>query len=172
MSDIYNDDQKPVATSEDHPTDGLGGDDSSRPEETMPLGDDAAAVATQDPRSVRLTSEHSSLPDTALGTEDERPLSKAKLMELGRRFAKKQKEDRRKARARAAQEKAMGLLTITLKCHKADRRLIMGAGKEIIILLGHMREANLNPGSFEDGLTKFLEDYYQTHVGPHVKKKR
>lgn len=172
MNAMNNDDQKPVTRSEDHPTDGLGGDDSSRPKETMPLGDDATAVATHDLRSVRLTSEHSSLPDTARGTEDERPLSKAKLMELGRRFAKKQKEDRRKARARVAQEKDMGLLTITLKCHKADRRLIMGAGKEIIILLGHMREANLNPGSFEDGLTKFLEDYYQTHVGPHVKKKR
>lgn len=174
MDEINDDNQKKMEASEDQPIDSTGGGGSSRPEEDEPPSEDAVAAAAQSPRPVSQTSGSTVPADPSPETkeEDTEHLTKAKLLEYGRKFAKMRKESRLKARARAEQEKIKGLLTMTLKGHKDHRRLVMVFGTKLIITLDHMREANLNPGPLEEGLTKFLEDYYKAHVGPHVKKKR
>ena len=97
-------------------------------------------------------------------TEEDERVTKAKLIEYGRMLLKMKKAARRKARERAAKEKAQGLLTISFKCHKDDRRLIMGVMKNLNLTVEQMHKANLSTEPLEEALTKLLREFYKSHV--------
>lgn len=166
MDDLINDDHKPVGARSDSPSaTGINGEDTPPAEkEVEALGDSAAAELVLTPERTGVIPEPASVRALPSDTEQEEHYTKAQLIEFGRRFAKKQKENRRRARARAAEEKAKGILTITFKCHEKDRRLMMGAMKNLNLTIRDMHKANLSTEPLDAALTKFLRDFYKNHV--------
>lgn len=170
MDNMTNDDDRTAEeTSRDRHAGGIRGDGASPPGTTEVLDDDAAAASVATSGSADVAPDLASARGTPPEEEGDERVTKAKLIEYGRLLVKMKKAARRKARERAAKEKAKGLLTITLKSHKDNRRLVMVFGKKLIITLDRMREANLNTDPLEEGLTKFLQDFYKTQVGPKLK---
>ena len=162
MEDKTNDDNRTVEeTPGDRDAGGSHGDGTSPPGETDGLRGGSAAAFVVPSGSANVASDLAAAPSTPPETEDEERVTKAKLIEYGRMLVKMKKAARRKARERAAKEKAQGLLTISLKCHKDDRRLIMGVMKSLNLTVEQMHKANLSTEPLEAAVTKLLREFYK-----------
>ena len=163
MDDMTNDDHEPVVgTSESHPAAGTSGDDPSPREEAQALGVGARAEPVATPQPAGVIPGLASARALPKKVDTRASHTRAQLTEFGRRFARIQEKNRRKARERAAAEKAKGLLTITFRCHKDHRRLMMGVMKNLNLTVEQMHKANLSTEPLEAAVAKLLRDFYKT----------
>ncbi|EYD76081.1 hypothetical protein Rumeso_02353 [Rubellimicrobium mesophilum DSM 19309] len=158
LSELVNDAPEPVGKS-----------DNSAPSETEPKGDGASNATIAPLGSADRASGHASLKGSAPDEDEGERYTKAELIELGRKSIAAKKKSRLKARARAAEEKAKGLLVITLKTHKDHRQLVMALGKLLIATFSDMRAANLKPAPLAERLKAVIKEYHDAEVRPLLK---